>query len=145
MRSNGAGLIDGLWSLRLSRFAAIGVASTVLYAALAFGFSHIGITATKASVLAFALAAVFSYAGHKYVTFISGGSHALELPRFLMLSVAGLAVVSILPAFLTDILGLPAAVPFLLACVVIPIVNYVVLGRWVFRRPKLEPEKHAAP
>jgi putative flippase GtrA len=132
MRSNGVGFFDGLWSLQLSRFAVIGLASTMLYAALAFGFSHMGIAATEASVLAFLLAAIFSYAGHKYVTFVSGGRHAFELPRFLVLSVAGLAVVSILPAFLTGMLGLPAAVPFLLACVVIPIVNYVVLGRWVF-------------
>ena len=56
-----------------------------------------------------------------------------ELPRFLALSGAGLAVVSILPALLTDTLGLPATVPILLACVVIPAVNYVVLGKWVFR------------
>ena len=84
----------GIWSLRLSRFAAIGVASTVLYAALALAFSHLGIGATGASVLAFLLAAVFSYAGHKYVTFVSGGRHAFELPRFLALSGAGLAVVS---------------------------------------------------
>lgn len=132
MRSNGAGFIDGLWSLRLSRFAAIGIASTAIYAALAFAFSHLGLAATGASVLAFLLAAIFSYAGHKYVTFVSGGRHTFELPRFLALSVAGLAVVSVLPALLTGVLALPAAVPFLLACVVIPVVNYVVLGRWVF-------------
>ena len=70
--------------------------------------------------------------GHKYVTFVSGGRHAFELPRFLVVSAAGLAVVSVMPAVLTDMLGLPAAVPILLACVVIPAVNYVVLGRWVF-------------
>jgi putative flippase GtrA len=145
MRSNGLGLIDGLWSLRLSRFATIGLASTLLYAALAFGFSHMGFAATEASVLAFLLAAIFSYAGHKYVTFVSGGSHAFELPRFLALSVTGLVAVSVLPAFLTGMLGLPAAVPFLLACVVIPVVNYIVLGRWVFRGPKPDPEKHIAP
>ena len=136
MRSNGPGLIDGLWSLRLSRFAAIGLASTLLYAVLAFGFSHMGFAATEASVLAFLLAAIFSYAGHKYVTFVSGGRHTFELPRFLTLSVAGLVVVSILPAFLTGMLGLPAAVPFLLACIVIPVVNYIVLGRWVFASGK---------
>jgi ribose/xylose/arabinose/galactoside ABC-type transport system permease subunit len=37
---------------------------------------------------------------------------------------------------LTGVLGLPAAVPFLLACVVIPVVNYIVLGRWVFASGK---------
>lgn len=130
MRNNG--LIHGLWSLKLSRFGAIGMLSTVIYAAFALAFSHLGAAATAASVLAFGLAAVFSYAGHKYVTFASGGRHAFELPRFLALSAAGLAVVSILPALLTGVLGLPAAVPILFACVLIPAVNYIVLGRWVF-------------
>ena len=126
-------LIGGLWSLRLSRFAAIGILSTVLYAALALTFNGLGIQATGASVLAFGIAAVFSYAGHKYVTYVSGGRHAFELPRFLALSAAGLAVVSMLPALLSGVLGLPAAVPVLFACIVVPAVNYVVLGRWVFR------------
>ena len=36
MRPAGGGLIDGLWSLRLSRFAAIGASSTLLYAGLRF-------------------------------------------------------------------------------------------------------------
>ena len=125
--------IGGLWSLRLSRFAAIGILSTVLYAALALTFNGLGIQATGASVLAFGVAAVFSYAGHKYVTYVSGGCHAFELPRFLALSAAGLAVVSMLPALLSGVLGLPAAVPVLFACIVVPAVNYVVLGRWVFR------------
>lgn len=126
-------LIGGLWSLRLSRFAAIGILSTVLYAALALAFNGLGVEATGASVLAFVFAAIFSYSGHKYVTYVSGGRHAFELPRFLVLSAAGLAVVSMLPALLTGVLGLPAVVPILLACIVVPTVNYVVLGRWVFR------------
>jgi putative flippase GtrA len=136
MRAVAAGLrlIEGVWSLRLSRFVLVGIASTALYAVLAFTFERAeGIGATGASILAFALAAVFSYAGHKYVTFVSGGAHRLELPRFLALTAAGLTVVSLLPAILTGLFGLPAAAPFLLACVVIPVVNYVVLGKWVFR------------
>jgi len=141
MRPAGGGLIDGLWSLRLSRFAAIGASATLLYAGLALAFTGLGIAATGASVLAFLLAAVFSYGGHKYVTFVSGGRHAFELPRFLVVSAAGLAVVSVMPAVLTDMLGLPAAVPILLACIVIPAVNYVVLGRWVFAGA----EKNGAP
>ena len=136
MRRGDAGLrlVEAAWSLRLSRFVLIGIASTVLYAVLAFVFAGMeGLGATGASVLAFALAAVFSYAGHKYVTFVSDGAHRLELPRFLVLSAIGLAVVSLLPAILSGLFGLPAAIPILLACIVIPAVNYVVLGKWVFR------------
>jgi putative flippase GtrA len=133
MRPANGRLLEGLWSLRLSRFAAIGASATLLYAALALAFANIGMPATGGSVAAFLLAAAFSYAGHKYVTFASAGRHRFEMPRFMAVSAAGLAVVSVLPAVLTDMLGFPAAVPILLACLVIPAVNYVVLGRWVFR------------
>jgi putative flippase GtrA len=136
MREGNAGLrlVEAAWSLRLSRFVLIGIASTVLYAVLAFVFAPMeGLDATGASVLAFAFAAAFSYAGHKYVTFVSGGAHRLELPRFVVLSASGLAVASLLPAVLSGFFGLPVAVPILLACITIPAVNYVVLGKWVFR------------
>ncbi len=127
-------LIDGAWSLRLSRFLLIGGASTVLYAVLALALSNVeGVGVTGASILAFGIAAVFSYVGHKYITFVSGGDHRFELPRFLVLTLLGLVVVSLLPAILCGVLDLPAAVPIVLACVFIPAVNYVVLGLWVFR------------
>jgi len=133
MRADRAGPVEGLWSLRLSRFATIGVASTLLYAVLALGLVHLGVDTTWASVIAFLLAAVFSYAGHKYVTYASGGRHVFEFPRFLALSLVGLGVVSILPVLLVGLLGMPPAIPILAACLVLPAFNYVVLGRWVFR------------
>lgn len=133
MRPADRGPIGGLWSLRLSRFAVIGAGTTVIYAVLALAFSYSGIAATGASVLAFLITALFSYAGHKYVTFASDGSHSFELPRFLTVSATSLTIVSVLPAVLTGVFGFPAAVPILLACLVVPAFNYVVLGRWVFR------------
>jgi putative flippase GtrA len=127
-------MVAELSNRRISRFVLIGIASTVLYAVLAFAFARMeGLGATGASVLAFTLAAVFSYAGHKYVTFVSDGAHRLELPRFLVLSASGLAVAIALPGLLTEMLGMPAAIPILLTCLIVPVVNYVVLGRWVFR------------
>jgi putative flippase GtrA len=135
-RGKVAARIGGLWSLPLSRFISVGLLTTALYATLALSASHLGLTATAASLTAFFITALFSYAGHKYVTFMSGGQHSFELPRFLATSAVGLVVVSFLPAFLSGMLGLPAAVPILAACVVVPAVNYVVFSRWVFRGTK---------
>ncbi len=84
----------------------IGAGTTVIYAVLALAFSYSGIAATGASVLAFLIAAVFSYAGHKYVTFASDGSHTFEVPRFLTVSATSLTIVSVLPAVLTGVFGL---------------------------------------
>lgn len=122
---------------RISRFALVGLASTLLYAGLAFGFAQAldGVSMTGASLLAYAIAALFSYCGHKYLTFVSVGAHRIELPRFLALTTAGVVVVTLLPAVLSDGLGLSPAAPILLACIVIPVVNYVVLQGWVFREP----------
>jgi putative flippase GtrA len=57
----------------------------------------------------------------------------MELPRFLLLTASGLAVAVALPGLLTQMLGVPASVPILLTCIAVPVINYVVLGRWVFR------------
>ncbi|TIX34713.1 MAG: GtrA family protein, partial [Mesorhizobium sp.] len=50
-----------------------------------------------------------------------------------LLTASGLAVAIALPGLLTQMLGVPAAVPILLTCIAVPVINYVVLGRWVFR------------
>jgi putative flippase GtrA len=123
---------------RISRFAVIGVASTLVYAVCALLLSRGGnggalLPATLASAVAYATAGLFSYAGHKYFTFTSAGAHAVELPRFLLLNATGLATAIALPVVLTDRLGMPAAVPVVLTCIAVPMVNYIVLGRWVFR------------
>ncbi|RUW34111.1 MULTISPECIES: GtrA family protein [unclassified Mesorhizobium] len=120
---------------RLSRFAVIGGAATLVYALCALLLSGGGraLSATSASVIAYVIAGVFSYAGHKYFTFVSAGAHRFELPRFLLLNAMGLAIAAALPGLLTGRLGMPAAVPVLLTCVAVPLVNYIMLGRWVFR------------
>lgn len=121
----------------MSRFALIGIGSTLIYAVCAFFLSRgqgAGpLPAALASVAAYAIAALFSYTGHKYFTFMSGGNHAMELPRFLLLTASGLIVAIVLPGLLTQMLGIPVSIPILLTCVAVPVVNYIVLGRWVFR------------
>ncbi|MER8499629.1 GtrA family protein [Mesorhizobium sp. M0208] len=120
---------------RPARFLIIGLGATLLYALLAAVFSMgdaVSMRPASASVLAYAIAAVFSYAGHKYFTFVSSGAHRFEAPRFFVLTLLGLAVSFLLPAVLSGILGLQAQIPIVLTCLVIPLVNYVMLRHWVF-------------
>ncbi|TIO76107.1 MAG: GtrA family protein [Mesorhizobium sp.] len=131
-------MLNMLRSHRLSRFAVIGVSSTLVYGVCALLLSGGGtraalLPATLASVVAYAIAGLFSYAGHKYYTFMSAGDHTFELPRFLLLNAIGLATAIALPVVLTERLGMPAAIPVVLTCISVPLVNYIVLGRWVFR------------
>jgi hypothetical protein len=44
----------------------------------------------------------------------------------------GLAIAYLLPLLLVGQFGLPVAVPILLTCILIPVVNFVVLERWIF-------------
>lgn len=119
---------------RVVRFALVGIGATVLYALLALAFeSRLAMSPVAASVLAYAVAAIFSYCGHKFVTFMSDGAHRQELPRFVLLTVTGFGVASALPYLFANLLGQPSWVPVLLTCVLIPMVNLIVLDRWVFR------------
>jgi putative flippase GtrA len=122
---------------RPARFVVVGLAATLLYAVCAATLSA-GETApmrpAAASVLAYVFAAIFSYLGHKFFTFMSGGAHRFEVPRFIALTALGLAVSYVLPVVMSESLGLPVQVPVLLTCVLIPVVNYLVLRHWVFAR-----------
>ncbi len=118
-----------------ARFVLVGLAATGIYlaAALALGLVP-GIAPVAASVGAYAIAAVFSYWGHKRLTFRSSGSHAHEAPRFLLTTALGLGTSVIMPLLLTERLGLPSPVAVLVVCMAIPVLNYLILNAWVFRQ-----------
>ncbi|CCV09984.1 membrane hypothetical protein [Mesorhizobium sp. STM 4661] len=120
---------------RVLKFASVGLAATVVYALCASLFASAGsryLSPATASLAAYAVAAIFSYLGHKFFTFMSAGSHRFEVPRFAVLTGCGLAVAYLLPALLVGQFGLPISVPILLTCILIPVVNFVVLERWIF-------------
>lgn len=119
----------------LARFGLVGIAATLLYAALVAVFSKsewLGLTPIHASLGAYAAATLFSYLAHKSVTFVSGRSHRTEAPRFLLLAATGLAIAYGAPALLTVKLGLPLIIPVLITCLLVPGINFFVLDRWVF-------------
>ena len=124
--------------LRLSRFTLIGMATTAIYAACAFLLSDrtdgiASMPAVVASFYAYLLAGISSYIGHKYFTFASRGTHSIELPRFILCNIVGLALAVIFPAVLTDIFDISAAVPIVIVCIIVPVLNFIVFDRWVFR------------
>jgi putative flippase GtrA len=139
-----AAVSDVLASRRPIRFLVTGIGATLLYALLAAAFSTaMPIKPALGSVLAYGLAAAFSYAGHKYFTFVSSGAHRFEAPRFVVLTLIGLATSFALPAVLSEGFGLPAQVPIELTCLLVPVVNYVVLRHWVFGKALAEPRSRA--
>jgi len=122
----------GLGAGLVSRFAMVGIGATLLYASLALLFSQMALAPIRASVLAYALATVFSYLGQKFLAFRSPGAHRSELPRFLVLTAIGFGVATAMPALFSGLLGFPAYVPVIATCIVVPLLNLFVLDRWVF-------------
>jgi len=119
----------------LARFGVVGAAATALYAAMAFLLTHwlwLGLTPGEASLVAYIVAAAFSYLAHKSVTFLSTGPHRLEGLRFLALSAIGIVVAFAAPSILTGALGFDPIFAILSTCVLVPVINFVVMDRWVF-------------
>jgi putative flippase GtrA len=141
VRRSEARSTDGAGLRLLARFGVVGIAATILYAALAIAWVRwIGFTPVQASLAAYAAAAVFSYLAHKSVTFLSSGSHRSEAPRFLLLTATGSAVAYVAPALLTAKLGLPPIIAVLVTCSLIPAINLLMLDRWVFAQRRPDPQ-----
>jgi putative flippase GtrA len=120
---------------RTTRFALVGAAATALYAGLAwFGTEKLALPSPLASVAAYALAALLSYAGHRSLTFASRRRHREAAPRFSGIAAFGYAVALVAPWLLTEKLDAPPYAAILTTCVVVPIVSYVSLGR-IFASP----------
>jgi putative flippase GtrA len=120
-------------SMRLFRFTGVGIASTLCYAIVAFALtSRFQRSAVEASFIAYAIAALLSYFGHRVITFRSKGDHLREAPRFGALVLCGYALALAIPLFSGQVLGWSPAASILLTCVAIPLANYVLMARVVF-------------
>lgn len=116
---------------KLIRFAAAGMAATLLYAALAVLLHRAGLAATLASALAYCAAACFSYAAQRRA-FASRRTHGEAVPRFAATNAIGLGVSLLVPQAVASVGG-PAAAGFAAVCVIVPALNFVFLDRVVFR------------
>ncbi|PBC08474.1 GtrA family protein [Mesorhizobium sp. WSM3859] len=122
-------------SARILRFAAIGGVSTLIYAVLTLALSDrhsLGIPVTIASMAGYGAGAVFSYCGHRFVTFMSDGAVGFEIPRFAVATAIGFLFSLALAAVLTDVAGLSPSVPVALSSILVPALNFVLLRKFVF-------------
>ncbi|WP_281062163.1 GtrA family protein [Mesorhizobium sp. M2D.F.Ca.ET.223.01.1.1] len=118
---------------RILRFAAIGGLSTLIYAVGTLALSDsFGLPAAVGSVVAYGAGAVFSYCGHRFVTFMSDGAVGFEIVRFVCATGAGFLLSVGLATILADLAGLPSSVPVALASILVPLLNFVVLRKFVF-------------
>jgi putative flippase GtrA len=123
-----------LAAARLSRFAAVGLASTVLYAVITWTVTtELGVPAAAASLFAYAVSAMFSYTAHRSFTFRATGPHVESAPVFAGISIVGYLVSTAVPFIMTDMLGAPLSLTILITCLPVPILSYFAMGRFAFR------------
>ena len=133
--------IDRQVVARLLRFGSVGVIATLIYAAVAWSLGrYAGVGAVLASILAYGVAGLFAYVGHKRFTFRSTGSHADDAPRFIAAQLLGIGIATAAPYVLTVRLHAPALAPILFTCVAVPLLNYLVLDLLVFRSGRATPK-----
>ena len=135
--------LPGYWSwamgrsepARILRYAAIGGVSTLIYAVLTLALSAMhgfGMPVTIASIAGYGAGAVFSYCGHRFVTFMSDGAVGFEIVRFACATALGFLVSVGLAVILTDVAGLPPLVPVAIASILVPVLNFIILRKFVF-------------
>ncbi|WP_169054145.1 GtrA family protein [Nitratireductor sp. XY-223] len=120
---------------QITRFALVGCVSTFIYVAAAIGLEHLfgaHFGQSFLSLLAYGPAAVFSYSAHRIFTFESDSAYSLEIPRFVVLTAVGATLSFGLPFVTGTWMNLPMFVTATVVTIAIPIMNYIVLDRWVF-------------
>ncbi len=122
---------------QLSRFASVGVMSTLLHVLTAMIAKTVfGIPPQGANLCGFFAAVSLSYFGHGRFTFDTDLQHRFHGPRFLGVSALGLAVSSGLTFLITDIMGLAFAIAMAVVAVAVPASTFIMCKFWVFATPQ---------
>lgn len=114
-------------------FMLVGSAAAFGYFLLACALKNLGLGVVSASAVAYCSFVPISYWSHRRFTFNALGRATVQLPKFVVVSLLGVATGSLAPYLVTDILGHPAWAGFALVCGLVPVVSYVGLRLWVFR------------
>ena len=131
-------LISKLPFAKLSRFGTIGALNTATYAILSSGLiGLLGVEATLSSAIAFAACLPLAFWSHKLVTFRSGTRGRDEFIRFTLVQLLSLAIATLTMFVCVHLLGLHHLFPILLTVLIVPLISFIVMDRWVFKaKPK---------
>jgi putative flippase GtrA len=115
-------------------FAAVGIAATLVHAAVGLTLeSAAALSAFVANLIAFSVAFLVSYFGHRRFSFRSEAAHSRALPRFGAVALTGLALNQMLVLAIVNGGGLPYAVALAVIVATVPALTYVLSRLWAFR------------
>lgn len=120
---------------KIARFAGTGVISGLIYAAVtALSISFVGLTATAGSVVGYAAAIPVNFALQRSFTFRSEGQLSADFIRYSFVQGTNMALCWAAMVATVDILHLHYAFGIVAAILIVPLVTYFVMDRWVFRQ-----------
>ena len=111
-----------------------GFATAVQYALMSLLIWLFDCPLVLASDIGFAISAIANYLLNARLTFRSNERHAKTLPRFVVTACLGLAINSLLLAFL-DSIGLHPAPAQILTTLGVLLWNYTINALWTFKKP----------
>ncbi|MGF1484058.1 MAG: GtrA family protein [Opitutales bacterium] len=118
---------------RILRFAAIGgVATLVHFLTYAAMLELAGLPPLIANTVAFGVAFVVSFVGHRWITFRCRRNFLQSLPRFFSLALAGFGLNQLLVYLSVYPLGLGEYPGAIAAVVVVPVFTFMLSRLWVF-------------
>lgn len=122
---------------RICSFGIIGAGATLLYAVVALTMVRAGgFSAALASLAGCVASACWSYGLNKVVTFRSRDRHRVAVPKFAVTVVIAFGVSMLIPFVMTDLLAWRMEWSILLAVVVVPPLNFLMLNGFVFAGAK---------
>ena len=111
----------------------VGGIATLLYASLSMaGTAVAGLPLPLASPLSYGLASLWSYTGHRWLTFGDRRPAPRAALRFSLLTMAGYGAAAAIPAIVGGIFEGPPWLSILAVCIGIPAANYLILSRHIF-------------
>lgn len=118
---------------RFIRFLLVGASATALHYAVMTALLLSGqLPPGPSSACGFAVSSVFNYLANARFTFDSEGGHGQKVPRFVLVSLCGLALNQIVLLGLLSF-SLPVAAAQLAATGAVVFWNYVLSSIWTFR------------
>ncbi len=120
------------WAPRLTWFGVVGASSALCYAgAMTITISEFSWPPPAGNALAYLLSMSVSYFGHKILTFRSSVAHHRAVPRFLAQSAIGYLYAAV-AVHAGGMLRWPYGVAIGFVTLSLPVLNFVVLDRFVF-------------
>jgi putative flippase GtrA len=120
---------------RVARFGIVGALATAIHVGVTVGLIEVfSWRAFWASLLAFCTAVGVSYVGHHAWTFGARGNHGRHLPRFVVVSAAGLGLNQAIVFIVVDGLRWHYSLAITAVVLIVPAFGFIASRNWAFSR-----------